>query len=275
MTNVVTSPDGIHIAYEVHGERAPPLVFVHGWSCDRTYWNGQLEPFSRHSKVVAVDLAGHGESGLGRRAWTMAAFGGDVAAVIETLDLERVILIGHSMGGDVIVEAARQIRGRVAALVWIDTYRQLGMANTPEHVQALLAPFRANFVDATRPFVRGMFSTVADQLLVERVAADTSAAPSALALAAMESAITFEREIPGALEDLNLPVIAINPDYKPTDVPSLERHGVKVVFMSGVGHFMMMEDPKRFNDLLSTVIQDYVCSPHQRNDQPVARSRIQ
>src|SRR5678815_2468104 len=77
---VVTSADGIRIAFEVHGEGAPALVFVHGWSCNRSYWREQLQPFSKQFKVVAVDLAGHGESGLGRTSWTIAAFGGDVAA---------------------------------------------------------------------------------------------------------------------------------------------------------------------------------------------------
>ncbi len=76
MKGLVTSADGIHIAYETRGEGTPALVFVHGWSCDRTYWDGQLPAFSRQFKVVAVDLAGHGESGLGRKTWTMGAFGG-------------------------------------------------------------------------------------------------------------------------------------------------------------------------------------------------------
>src|SRR5882762_1994438 len=94
------SPDGIRIAYEVHGEGTPALVFVHGWSCDRNYWKGQLEPFAEQFKVVAIDLAGHGESELGRKAWTIGAFGADVAAVVKALGLQHVILIGHSMGGD-------------------------------------------------------------------------------------------------------------------------------------------------------------------------------
>ena len=101
-TSFVTSPDSIQIAYEVHGAGDPALIFVHGWSCDRSYWKGQLETFSKNFKVVAIDLAGHGESGLGRQAWTIEAFGADVEAVVEKLGLKRVILIGHSMRGDVI-----------------------------------------------------------------------------------------------------------------------------------------------------------------------------
>ncbi len=60
-----TSSDGIRIAYETRGNGPFAVVFVHGWSCDRSYWKGQLEPISHQYQVVAVDLAGHGERGAG------------------------------------------------------------------------------------------------------------------------------------------------------------------------------------------------------------------
>src|SRR5918994_764401 len=92
----------------------PALVFVHGWSCDRSYWSRQLPHFAGRHNVVAIDLAGHGESGVGRQAWTMPAFGDDVVAAVEQLGLESTVLIGHSMGGDVIVDAALKLPDRVA-----------------------------------------------------------------------------------------------------------------------------------------------------------------
>lgn len=251
---VVISSDGVPIAYEVHGTGTPALIFIHGWSCDRSYWEGQLEPFSREFRVVAVDLAGHGESGLGREEWTIESFGGDIAAVVEELELERVVLIGHSMGGDVIVEAARRLTGRVEGLVWVDTYNQLGTTRTPEQVAEFMAPFRADFRETTRTFVRSMFAPGSDESLVERVVADMSAAPPEVALAAGESLLTYGREVTVALEELNLPVIAINADDPPTDIESMERYGIDVILMSGVGHFLMMEDPQRFNPLLRKVI---------------------
>jgi pimeloyl-ACP methyl ester carboxylesterase len=257
---VALSPDGIPIAYEVHGHGEPALVFVHGWSCDRTYWKAQVPAFSGRYQVVTVDLAGHGESGLGRDAWTMPAFGGDVAAVVKKLGLRRAILIGHSMGGDVIVAAARQLPGRVAGLVWADAYKQLGTPRTPEQLEALVSPLRANFVEGTRAFVRGMFVPASDPALVDWVARDMSSAPPPVALGALQSAMTFDREMPGLLEELKLPLIAINPDNRPTDVPSLQRYGVQVVIMPGVGHFEMMEDPARFNGLLETAVQKLVAT---------------
>lgn len=95
----VRSSDGVHIVYEVHGQGSLALVFVHGWSCNRSYWASQLEPFSRNFKVVAIDLAGHGDSGLGRKKWTVQMYGDDVAAVVRELDLKRVILDRPLNGG--------------------------------------------------------------------------------------------------------------------------------------------------------------------------------
>lgn len=250
----VTSTDGVPIAYEVHGEGSPALVFVHGWSCNRTFWAGQLEPLSRQFRVVAVDLAGHGDSGRGRKNWTIQSYGDDVAAVVKKLDLKAVILIGHSMGGDVIPEAALRLPGRVVGLVWVDTYKKLGGGRSPEEVETFAAKFRSNFPEATRTFVRSMFVPASDPALVERVAASMSSAPPSVALPSLESAFSYSREMPKTLEKLHLPVIAINPDNAPTDVASLQHYGVQVIFMPGVGHFLMMEDPQRFNGLLREAI---------------------
>jgi pimeloyl-ACP methyl ester carboxylesterase len=254
-TSSVTSPDGIRIAYEVQGEGMPALVFIHGWSCDRSYWKEQLEPFSKRFRVVAIDLAGHGESGLERKAWTIEAFGGDVAAVVEQLGLQRIILIGHSMGGVVITEAARRLPSRVAGLIMVDSYRKLGPGFSPEQVQAFVAPFRENFVEKTRTFVRSMFLPNSDSALVEQIVADMSSAPPAVALPAMEHALGYSREMSQVLKELKLPVMTINADNPPSDVASLKRYGVELMLMPGVEHFLMREDPLHFNRLLETAIE--------------------
>jgi len=252
-----TSPDGVRIAYEAHGTSAPgapALVFVHGWSCDRSYWNEQIDAFSRDHQVVAVDLAGHGESGLNRKDWSIAAFGGDVAAVVKKLGLHRVILIGHSMGGDVIAEAARQLPGRVVGMVWVDVYKRLGVGRRLESVEAFVARLRPDFVDSTRAFVRSMFIPASNPALVERIANDMSSAPPEVALPSVESAFGYSRQMPHTLDELRLPVIAINPDNAPTDTSSMQRHGVEVVIMPGVGHFSFLEDPPRFDGLLRAAV---------------------
>ncbi|MGD9159180.1 MAG: alpha/beta hydrolase [Desulfobacteraceae bacterium] len=82
------------------------MAFVHGWSYDSRYWQNQVPVFSKKYRVVVVDLAGHGHSGMSRINYRMSYFGEDVKAVTEAVGSKQVILIGHSMGGAVIVEAA-------------------------------------------------------------------------------------------------------------------------------------------------------------------------
>jgi pimeloyl-ACP methyl ester carboxylesterase len=252
-----TAPDGIEVAYDVRGNGNLTVVLVHGWSCDRNYWQAQIEPLSRDYQVVTLDLAGHGQSGSARREWSIAAFGSDVAAVVAHLAVRDAVLVGHSMGGDVVLEAALQLPGRVRGIVWVDAYNQLARFKTAEQVRARMVPFETNFVETTRSFVKAMFPAGADPLLVQRVAADMSAAPRHIALPALESAWTFGSKVPEILESLKIPLVAINPEDPPTDLTSMHRYGVDVICVSGVGHFLMMERPERFNECLAQAVDSF------------------
>ena len=254
MADVATSTDGIPISFEAAGSGIRALVFVHGWSCDRTYWHQQVAAFADAYRVVTIDLAGHGASGAGRASWTMPSFGADVVAVADALQLRDIVLIGHSMGGDVIVEAALSLGDRVAGIVWVDTYHRLTEPETPDQVDAFLTPFRADFVGATRSLVQHMFPSGSDAGLVEKIARAMSAAPPHVAFDTLRHAFSNEGPVMAALPRLHAPVVAINPDYRPTDEASLGRYGVEVVIAADVGHFLMLEDPKQFNRLLAGVL---------------------
>ena len=69
-----------------------------------------------------MGLAGHGKSGLDRKTWSVEAFGDDVMAVVEGLDLDQVTLIGYLMGGDVVAWAEQRMPERVVGLIGIDTF---------------------------------------------------------------------------------------------------------------------------------------------------------
>jgi len=118
---IVPAPDGVPIHYSVRGKGDPALVFVHCWSCDRKLWDNQVSVFSKDHRVVTIDLPGHGESGKGRKDWSIGGFGEDVKTVVGKLGLRRVVLIGSSMGGPVALEAARRMPERVVAIVPVDT----------------------------------------------------------------------------------------------------------------------------------------------------------
>ena len=252
------SADGIPIAFQVQGSGAPALVFVHGWCCDKSYWDAQVPYFSRKYKVVTVDLAGHGESGLGREAYTMEAFGEDVVAVVDNLGLDKVVLIGHSMGGPVILEAARRMPERVIGLVGADTFNNV---EQKFQVDELLASLRANFSETTSGFVRSMFTPAADSLLVEKIAADMSSAPPEVGVSAIESiSIYWNDKLTRALQQVQAPVRCINSGRYPTDIEAGSRYASSfaAVDMPGVGHFVMIEDPETFNRLLEKTVAEFV-----------------
>lgn len=254
----VKSTDGVSIAYQVAGSGKPALVFVHGFCCDRSYWNAQVPHFAREYKVVAIDLAGHGESGLDRKTWSSTAFGDDVVAVVKELHLDQVILIGHSMGGPVIVEAARQMPEWVTGLVGADTFGDVEQTRDREQTKAFLAALQADFVDTMRQFVKERFTPGSDPILVEKVSADMSAAPLEVGSGIVRDMFMESPALAQAFEEAKAPIRCIASDRSIVNAEAARRHAssFEVVYMSDVGHFVMMEDPETFNRLLGEIVKE-------------------
>ncbi len=247
--------DGTSIFYTTFGKGRTALVFVHGWTCDHTYWRKQLDQFTGTHQVVALDLAGHGSSGLTRKHYTMERFGGDVAAVVEELNLDRVVLIGHSMGGPAIVEAAKQIPDQVVGLVGVDAFQNLDFHRSSDDINLLLQPLRADYQGAVSYIVRStMFVAASDALLVEQITTHMAAASPEMGIDAVRSLFQWTGE--KALGALLIPKFTINADYQKTDEEAAAKYGLQIKMMTGVGHFVMLEDAQTFNRLLTETIQE-------------------
>jgi pimeloyl-ACP methyl ester carboxylesterase len=240
----------------VSGEGDPALVFVHCWTCHRRFWDAQVPAFSDRHRVVTLDLAGHGESGSRRRDWTVAAFGEDVRAVVEHLGLRRVILIGHSMGGDVVLEAARRMPDRVIGLIPVDTLLNVEQRMAPAELEAMVKSLRVDYPGAVSTFMRQrLFAPSTDPALVDRIVAAAAASPPEAAVAALASALAYDGA--AAFRALRVPIVAVNADLYPTDVAANRRHArhFDALILSGVGHYAMLEAPERFNALLGEAVR--------------------
>lgn len=250
----VASADGVSIAYESRGTGAPALVFVHGWSIDRSYWSNQMDSFGSDHQVVAIDLAGHGESGLEREEWTMESYAGDVVAVIEALDLQDVVLIGHSMSGLVVSEAGRLLGDRVRALIAVDTLHDVQEVYPEEQVAGFIGALEADFPTTTEGFVRSMFPAGADTALVAEIAEDMAAAPPEVAIPTMRNLLTWRAaDALGAYRPI---VHCINAPSFPANVDAGRAHTSEFVVhvLPDVGHFLFREDPQAFDDKLREVL---------------------
>jgi len=259
--------DGAEIRYRVYASGEPAIVFIHGWSCDSGYWDAQINEFAERHTVITVDLAGHGESASGPRAdWSIANFGADVAAAVKDSGIQRVVLVGSSMGGSVALEAARLLPGKVVGIVGVDTFRELATPFPPERFEPLLAQMRVEFAKTVGGFVGDHFFTErTDPILKEWIVNDMSAAPPEVAIPAIIALMAMDYG--PILAELDLPIIAVNSAGAPTDEAGIRavEPRFKVVNLQGVGHFPMLEDPQTFNRVLERIVAEWVALEPQRN----------
>src|SRR5262245_51392719 len=148
--------DGLSIAYDVRGKGDTALVFLHGWCGDREAWRFQLDAFAGDYRVVAIDLGGHGESGKNREQWSVTGLAGDVEAVVKALDLKRVVLVGHSMGGPVALATAKRLPGVVVGVVGVDTLHNAEYKWPEDQSKMFLKMFEADFKGTMRSTIQGL-----------------------------------------------------------------------------------------------------------------------
>lgn len=258
--HVARSADGIPIHYEVRGARTgdPTLVLIHGWSHNRKFWEPHSTTLAETHQVVAVDLAGFGESGTGRAAWTVEAFGEDVAAAVNQLGVERVVLIGFSMGGPVALEAALRVPGRVVGVILVDTLHDPLAATSEEEIRKLLTTWREEW--GTPEWVRRVgFNDSTPSFYVDRcLSMIPETAPERWWSALEESGRWRGTNAIRALERIEVPVTAINSDRLPTNVDSFRQYipSFTVRTMSGVGHLgVLWRNTEEFDQYVRELVQ--------------------
>lgn len=250
----VTSADGVEIAYSVRGEGPVALVFIHGWSCDQTYWRHQVEPFSAEHTVVTLDLPGHGKSGANRETWTGAGYAPDVAAVVNALKLEKVILIGHSMGGLIALAAAPLVPGKVIGVIGVDTLQNADFKWDPAQMEGWLAAYEKDFVGTCNQFVHNMFVAGEDPEIADETAADMCAADPNVAVGLMRDFPNVD--YPALFRGAGVPIRAVNAANFPTQIEINRKYApdFDAVIMEGVGHFPMLTRPEEFNQKLAAMV---------------------
>jgi len=257
--DVAISSDSERIAYSTYGAGDTSLVFIHGWSCDSRYWQEQLSTFSKNYQVITIDLAGHGNSSLGRLDYTMISFAKDVKAVIEKDNINQAILIGHSMGGGVMAEVARLMPKKVVAIIGIDTLHNVAEELPQKILDEVAEPFRVDFQNAMQAFVLPMFPEGTDEKLISWVKEDMSSAPQEVALSAFRNYMGqyVNGEAIEVFKNINIPVVSINARLWPTNIDANRKHiqTYNLFYIEDTGHFPMLEKPKEFNRFLTEALE--------------------
>jgi pimeloyl-ACP methyl ester carboxylesterase len=232
------------IAYDLDGTGEPPLVFVHGWSCDRTYFQPQLDHFAAHHAVAALDLRGHGASSPGP-PYDVEALADDVLAVAAHADLPRPVVVGHSLGGLVALACAART-GAIRAAVLVDPAPVL--AGRGKAYFAGTVPDVAADADGTwrAAFAARRFAPH-DTVRRDETIAGAAAAPVAIATATWQAMAEFDGA--AVLPQVEVPVLLITagePEPGVADAVADVHQGRTV----GAGHFVQLEVPDQVNAMI-------------------------
>jgi pimeloyl-ACP methyl ester carboxylesterase len=216
-----------------------------------------MAAFAPKHRVVALDLAGYGQSGRGREDWTMAAFGQDVVSVVEALGLKRVVLIGHSLGGAAVLEAARHMPDRVAGLVLVDSWVDFEGKFPAEEIEKFVSALQADYPGTTTAITsQYLFSASTPEPVKARVLETALSVPQEISVAVVRSSMAYS-PLP-ALHEINAPIRAISSDRFPSNPEGNRKYapGYRAAIMKGVGHYLMLEQPEAFNELLAWALRE-------------------
>ncbi len=247
--------DGMKVHYESQGTGREAVVFVHGWTCDLTFWKAQVPALAPKTRVIAIDLPGHGKSDAPKTTYSMDLFAKAVDAVMRDAGVDRAVLVGHSMGTPVIRQFYRRYPAKTLGLVIVDG----ALLPYADHatMEKMIAPMREpSYPEVAAKMVDGMVAPMKDASAREAVKAVMLATPQHVAVSAMEG---MADDAIWQKDPIKVPVLAImaKQPFYPADMeanyrsiaPELEFH-----MWEGVSHFLMVDDPTRFNDTLTAFL---------------------
>lgn len=247
--------DGSRVHYKSVGKGDRALIFVHGWTCDMDFWRLQVPAFAGKTRVIAVDLPGHGQSDKPKVDYTMELFARAIDAVMRDAKVTTATLVGHSMGTPVIRQFYRKYPQKTLALVIVDgALRPFG---TKEQRESFLAPLRGpNYKETASGMVDFMLGAIKSAELRRQIKDSMLATPQHVAVSAMDEMNVEALYTP---DKINVPVLAImaksqflaadNEQFFRSLAPNLDYQ-----VWDGVSHFLMMEKPSEFNEALASFL---------------------
>lgn len=243
--------DGVTLCFEEAGSGGPPLLLVHGWTCDHTYMAPQFAHFQKKHRVIAVDLRGHGQSDKPEQDYSVQSFADDLVWLCDQLHVQKPVVVGHSMGGVIAVGLAALFPDMPSAIVTLDS-----PIVPPQAIRDTIAPLitalkTPQYSEAQRQFVSAaLFLPTDDPARKARILDDMSSAPQHVMSSAFEGSILYDTE--SMIQKCQVPFLALLAAQSLSDVPRLQKLCPKAVIGQtvGAGHFHQLEVPQQVNAML-------------------------
>lgn len=252
----------VEINYYQQGQGDTTLLFIHGWCINSTYWENQLSHFSKNYKVYAIDLPGFGKSTAKRENWTIEEYATDINEFIKTLNIKNVVIVGHSMAGEIMIQAALSKNPEIIGLIGIDNFKQVNVEFSPEEMEqmsGMLTMLKQDFKNTVVEFIENWLLLPSTAPEVEkRIKNDFAAVNPIVGEAALVNLMQFSELTPVTLEKQEHKLYLINSDATPTNEVGLKnrcKHGYEIKTIHSTGHYPMIEKPVEFNHLLDEILK--------------------
>jgi pimeloyl-ACP methyl ester carboxylesterase len=255
--NFIKTSDGIDMYYESHGSGEPTLVFIPSFTCDASTWNDQISYFKEKFHIVAADLPGFGRSGSNRNNWSIDRYGEDVAELAYELNLDNMILIGHSLGAGVALQTTKNLKGRVNAVIMVDQFRTLDLEFDSTYSTNLYNTYRDNYKNFD--FMYKYFGN--DSALAKRlIDMGKPSYPEFWYTIWMEYARWCDSDVIPTVSEIHIPIKAINSDRSETKLDEWNTYArdFKAIIFENCGHYVHWEYPDKFNRSLHDLIQEVI-----------------
>lgn len=246
-TKTMVTKIGTRLSYVDKGE-GKPVVLVHGFVGNHHYWDQLIEPLAQNYRVIAVDLPGHGHSSLSSEILTTEDYADEIASLVQKLQLTKVSLIGHSLGGYITMAFAKKY---VTLLECFALAHSTALPDTEEAKAGRIASMEKIQTDGLQVFVDSLVpklfapSHLAKyEQITQEIGYQTSTEGALAALKAMKN----RPDLSDVLAAATVPVLVIAGSEDKV-VPaqrafSIEGDHIKQVVIPAVGHMSMYEDPK-------------------------------
>ena len=257
--SLVFDYDGAEIHYRVVGEGSKNMLFIHGWGCDMDAWTYQTEFFKDKAKLILIDLPGFGKSSKDFDDYSINVFADACLRIIDHLKLENVNLVGHSLGHPIAKRMTELKPALIESLCIIDgVYFDFPSDDLDkEAYKNQLQGFVSLFSGEARSknlvgFVQSLFIENTPEHVKEYTDRTMMQVDQNVGLATMEALIKEDNWLKIPVEKKTLAVYADIPELPATNESILLDWypNLTYVEMPEVGHFLMMENPSAFNDLL-------------------------
>ncbi len=254
--------NGQPVNFKVQGS-GPWIVLLHGFLESIEVWNDMANYLADRFSVLMIDLPGHGRSGLTGEEQTIQDMAGTVRAVMAHNSIDRFIICGHSMGGYVSLEVARQLSDKIQGLILFHSHAAPDDEKSKENRDRTINIVKLNHSNFIQSFISEMFAKSNQEKFKNQIEILRNRAASTSGKAII-SALTAMRDRPGSLDILMVaayPILYIigkedsRMQYDKILAQTMLSEHSECIMLNKVGHMGFIEAP----DKIFPVVKDF-CS---------------